>query len=66
MKEQNYWNQFLSTGNIDDYLNFKNKEFEEKNSECGKNIADVGDNPYAGICEIDRNGVKDGAYRGIR
>ncbi len=53
MEETNYWDQFLNTGNVNDYLNFKQKEQGQ------------GDQPYAGNSERNRNDIEDGAYRGI-
>ena len=31
MKEINYWNQFMHSGKVGDYLKFKNRAKEEKN-----------------------------------
>ncbi len=53
MEETNYWEQFKNTGNIGDYLNYKQKE------------QDMGVHPYAGNSERNRNDIEDGAYRGI-
>ncbi|WMC92396.1 hypothetical protein [Kineothrix sp. MB12-C1] len=74
MKERNYWQQFISTGRIEDYLSFKNAQEntsafrqsgrERTGSEPDKSRV-MGDNPYAGIRETNRNGFEDGAYRGI-
>ncbi|NLL76404.1 MAG: hypothetical protein GX235_04045 [Clostridiales bacterium] len=71
MKERNYWQQFLSSGKIADYLSFK--DAQEKTAVSGTatcNVPDdstaMGDNPYAGICKTNRNGFEDSAYRGIR
>ena len=63
MKELNYWQQFLNTGRIEDYLKFRENQEEDNISE--EHIV-MGDNPYAGICKVNRNGFEDGAYRGIR
>lgn len=63
MKELNYWQQFLNTGKIEDYLKFREKAGEESD---GKEHAVMGENPYAGICEVNRDGFEDSAYRGIR
>lgn len=63
MKEPDYWEQFLNTGKIDDYLHFKGKETGPETDGSGR---EAGDNPYAGIGETNRDGFKDGAYRGIR
>lgn len=59
MKESNYWQQFLNTGSIEDYLKFR-KMTEE--SDSGKRSM-MGENPYAGIYKVNRDGFEDGAYR---
>lgn len=63
MKGLNYWQQFLNTGSVEDYLKFR--DIQEK-----KNIAEesvvMGENPYAGVCKINRDRTEDSAYRGIR
>lgn len=64
MKEQNYWQQFLSTGSVEDYLSFKNKK--EREAAPAEKEASAEDNRYAGICKANRNGFEDSAYRGIR
>ncbi|WP_342756224.1 hypothetical protein [Kineothrix sedimenti] len=71
MKERNYWQQFFNTGKIEDYLSFKNAQEETTASGSSEGYvpdgsATIGDNPYAGICETNRNGFEDSAYRGIR
>lgn len=63
MKESNYWQQFLNTGRIEDYLKFRETAAE---GSVSREHAGMGENPYAGICEVDRDGFEDGAYRGIR
>lgn len=67
MKELNYWQQFLNTGRIEDYLKFRENLEDTAGMEnvTGEHII-MGDNPYAGICEIDRNSIEDSAYRGLR
>ncbi len=63
MKELNYWQQFLNTGRIEDYLKFRETAAEESVS---REHAVMGENPYAGIREVNRDDFEDGAYRGIR
>ncbi len=63
MKESNYWQQFINTGRVEDYLKFR--ETADTGGRDGEYAA-VGENPYAGIHKIDGNGFEDGAYRGIR
>lgn len=67
MKELNYWQQFLNTGRIDDYLKFRENQENPAGMEnvTGEHII-MGDNPYAGICKVNRNSVEDSAYRGLR
>lgn len=58
MKEISYWNQFMQSGKVEDYLKFKNEMKEEKNPK--------GETSSAGF--YDRNGDdhQGSAYRGIR
>ena len=79
MKETNYWQQFMSTGSVKDYLNYcTNRSPEERNhsvnpmsakmdSDFAKGISsgakDLGVNSYAGVCSNNRNDFKDGACR---
>ena len=63
MKESNYWQQFLNTGSIEDYLRYKGKQETENVSQ--EHMV-MGDSPYAGVGETDRDGFEGGAYRGIR
>lgn len=62
MKESNYWQQFMSTGSIEAYLSYR--------MECGgigeqpeKRTTDLGVNPYAGVCDRNRNDFEGGACR---
>lgn len=63
MKESNYWQKFLNTGSVEDYLRFRAKSSEDGTA---GGCARMGDDPYAGIHKINRDGFKDSAYRGIR
>ncbi len=60
MKGLNYWQQFLSTGSVEDYLKFRETQGKGNISE---ECIFMGDNPYAGV---NRNRAKDSAYRGLR
>lgn len=63
MKESNYWQKFLNTGRVEDYLKFRETA---GNGGAARECAVMGENPYAGIHKINRDGFEDGAYRGIR
>jgi len=69
MKETNYWQQFMNTGSISDYLNYKNEsnDVSDKSSFSGERVSgsvrDVGVNSYAGVCSSNRDYFKDGACR---
>ena len=63
MKGLNYWQQFLSTGSVEDYLKFRETQGKGNISE---ECIFMGDNPYAGVCEVNRDCIEDSAYRGIR
>ncbi len=62
MKESNYWEQFLCTGSVEDYLKFRKKS---DGGSAAAECAVTGENPYAGIHKFNRDGFEDGAYRGI-
>lgn len=55
MKVINYWEQFISTGSINDYLAYKEKETEEP--------GEKGATPHAGTFKCNRDDITDGAYR---
>lgn len=63
MKGLNYWQQFLSTGSVEDYLKFK--EMQETGN-ISEECIFMGDSPYAGVCKVNRNRAEDSAYRGLR
>ena len=69
MKETNYWQQFMSTGSISDYLNYRNvcNEGNTSTLDSGERtsgmVRDVGVNSYAGVCSSNGNNFKDGACR---
>lgn len=58
MKEINYWQQFLNTGKVEDYLSYKHQEVAEQSVQKG-------DHPHAGTGQCYRNDFKSGAFRGI-
>ncbi|HKM05167.1 MAG TPA: hypothetical protein VJZ04_11385 [Lachnospiraceae bacterium] len=55
MNNTNYWEQFLNTGKVDDYLSFKT--IKEEYTPSG--VSKTGENPYAGLCDSNRNDYKD-------
>ncbi len=69
MKELSYWEQFLKSGTIEDYLKFKHENESKalKNAYAEKNAYEVNayeeKNPYAGVCNSNRDDYKDSAYR---
>lgn len=58
MKEINYWEQFLNTGKVEDYLFYKQREMTEQSGQKGEQ-------PHAGAGQCYRNDFKSGAFRGI-
>ena len=58
MKEENYWQQFLNTGRIEDYLFYKqqNKAEEKQKKE---------EHSDAGAVQRYRNHIESGTFRGI-
>jgi hypothetical protein len=57
MKEINYWEQFMNTGRIDDFLAYKNAEREEQSTE-GEREEKSGEHSHAGIYRDYGNGFK--------
>lgn len=55
MKESGYWDRFMKSGKVEDYLLFKNTTKEEENPK--------GETTSAGFYERNRNDHQDGAYR---
>ena len=55
MKEISYWEQFMKSGKVEDYLKFKNETKEEKNPK-GEGIS-------AGFYERNRDDYQGSAYR---
>lgn len=56
MKEINYWQQFLNTGSVEDYLSYKQNEAEE---------AKKGEHSDAGAFQRYRDDIESGTFRGI-
>ena len=70
MKEMNYWQQFMSTGSVKDYLNYRMESVQAADSGIGADsvvrnstVNGLGENSYAGVCSSNRNDFKDGACR---
>ena len=71
MKETNYWQQFMSTGSVKDYLSYRMECGQTANCgidadpvvSTGSAVKDLGVNSYAGVCSSNRNDFKDGACR---
>jgi hypothetical protein len=57
MKEINYWEQFMNTGRIDDFLAYKNAEREAQPTE-GEREEKSGEHSHAGIYRDYGNGFK--------
>ncbi len=58
MKETNYWQQFLNTGNVEDYLSYKSHEREDREQKKGEHSD-------AGTFQCDRHNIESGTFRGI-
>lgn len=69
MKEINYWQQFMSTGSVKDYLSYRmeNSSADSATSFSDSNVSgtaiDLGENSYAGVCCSNRNNFENGACR---
>lgn len=62
MKTLNYWNAFMNSGKIEDYLSFKK---EETNIGSSQKEEQVGESPYAGVSDCNRNDFKSSSDWGI-
>lgn len=60
MRTINYWEQFLSTGKIEDYLAYR-----EERKVTGRQNEDEGAGPYAGTGQCYRDHIESRAGRGI-
>ena len=60
MRTINYWEQFLNTGKIEDYLAYR-----EERTETGRQDKDEGAGPYAGTGQGYRDHIESRAGRGI-
>ena len=56
--EENYWEQFMASGRISDYLSYVEKREEDKLRDVA-----LGEAFYAGFLCIDRDGDKPDACR---
>lgn len=62
MKAESYWQQFLSSGKIEDYLSYS--RVNKQDYAVGRNREkQEGENPYAGSSYGDGNDLKSDAYR---
>lgn len=63
MKKISYWDDFYTSGRIEDYLAFRavNTDNETKNSMADKQIR-TGDDPNAGFCNGNGNDHKDDSF----
>ena len=63
MKETNYWQRFMHTGRVEDYLCYCRKTEEDKEQLLCRlrDQEGLGVNGYAGFCERNRDDFKSGA-----
>ncbi len=61
MNAESYWQQFVGSGKIEDYLTYSRAK-EEQNINC-KQEGKEGEKPYAGSNYGNRNDLKSDAYR---
>lgn len=64
MKQTNYWEQFMQSGRVEDYLHCCVDSSGAAQEEAVKNAAE-GEDLYAGLYCSDRDGLKNGSHRGI-
>lgn len=69
MKETSYWDKFMHSGRVEDYLDFKSSVEGEKQDRARTEASEEeqdskkGDYPHAGFCDGNGNRVKGDAYR---
>lgn len=64
MKKSNYWEQFMQSGRVEDYLHCCLNSGGAAQEEAVKNAAE-GEGRHAGLCCSDRDGLKNGSHWGI-
>lgn len=62
MKEENYWQQFLRTGKVDDYLSYLK---QKQTVETAVMQAKEGEHSGAGTMQRYRDDIESGTFRGI-
>ena len=65
MKNMSYWEQFMQSGRVEDYLQFKSVAAPEHTDVMTGKSNTEGEYPHAGFHYGDGDGTKDGAYRGV-
>lgn len=66
MKTINYWDKFLQSGCVEDYLSFKAANIDRNGQkETGNCNNSTGDSPYAGFSNHNGNCNESSAYRGV-
>lgn len=72
MKAESYWQQFLSSGKVEDYLSYSRMSQEDLTAGVSRQDfmatenrreQEKGENPYAGSYYSDGNDLKSDAYR---
>ena len=58
MNEINYWEKFMATGKIDDFLAYRNAAEDARRESC-ENKEESGEHSHAGIYTDYGNGFKD-------
>ena len=57
MKEINYWEQFMTTGKIDDFLAYRNAQQDAQSENCERK-EESGEHSHAGIYRDYGNGFQ--------
>jgi hypothetical protein len=63
MTISNYWEQFMGSGKIDDYLSYA--DYKKGSIETNRKTGMLGADTYAGIRMCDRNHTENSTYRGL-
>lgn len=63
MQTANYWEQFESTGRVEDYLCYRDSAADNTAEYSQQKQTQTGESPHAGIYKCNRNSTETDAYR---
>lgn len=63
MQTANYWQQFESTGRVEDYLSYRGRSAEDLRKLPEHKQTQTGESPHAGIYKCNGNRTETDAFR---